>query len=217
MNFGLADPAELVPWDKNPRQNKNAVAAVKESILKFGFASPIVARPSDKRIIAGHTRHQAALELDLEEVPVRWVELTDEQAAGLTLADNRTGEIAFWDEDMLGEVLQELVQQGEELIEGLGWSESELKSYLEPVDLDTVQFSSFEPDAPQPDAPRSPLPEQMDASQRLVARLLDLLDQVRLNKAQREFLAQTYADFDDLIRQIADGLETRAAWAPEEE
>lgn len=65
------DPNTLTPWDKNPRNNAEAIKQVAKSIERFGFASPIVARQADGRIIAGHTRHAAALKLGLEDVPVR--------------------------------------------------------------------------------------------------------------------------------------------------
>ena len=48
--------ADLVPWDKNPRNNAAAVGKVAESIERFGFGAPLLARAEDKQIIAGHTR-----------------------------------------------------------------------------------------------------------------------------------------------------------------
>ena len=35
---------ELKPWRDNPRRNDEAVAKVADSIKRFGFASPIIAR-----------------------------------------------------------------------------------------------------------------------------------------------------------------------------
>lgn len=50
---------ELLPWDKNPRRNANAIEPVARSIWRFGFGPTIVARRADRRIIAGHTRQEA--------------------------------------------------------------------------------------------------------------------------------------------------------------
>lgn len=97
--------AALHPWEKNPRRNADAINKVAESIRQFGFAAPIVARKSDGRIIAGHTRYEAAKVLGLKGVPVRWLELNDHDAGLLTLADNRLGDIATWDPTALKEVL----------------------------------------------------------------------------------------------------------------
>lgn len=99
------EPSTLVPWHKNPRKNDRAIPKVMESIQRYGFTSPIIARRSDRRVIAGHTRLKAALRLRLGAVPVRWVELTDAQALELTIADNKLGEIATWDESGLAELL----------------------------------------------------------------------------------------------------------------
>ena len=38
------DVDQLKPWADNPRLNSSAVEAVADSITRFGFASPIVAR-----------------------------------------------------------------------------------------------------------------------------------------------------------------------------
>ena len=122
-------PDELVPWDRNPRHNEAAVDAIAASIREFGFASPIVARVSDRRIIAGHTRWLAACRLGLERVPVRLVDLDDEKAAALSIADNRTGELATWDEGRLAELVKELDGGGLDLAL-LGFQREELDVLL---------------------------------------------------------------------------------------
>jgi hypothetical protein len=53
---------KLRPWAKNPRKNNKAVLAVANSITKFGFGAPIVARKNGE-VIAGHTRLKAAIAL----------------------------------------------------------------------------------------------------------------------------------------------------------
>jgi len=123
------DPNTLTPWDKNPRNNAEAIKQVAKSIERFGFASPIVARQADGRIIAGHTRHAAALKLGLEDVPVRFLDIDDQKASALALADNKIGEIATWNDDTLGEILAELEQDGFDL-DGLGWDNGEIDGLL---------------------------------------------------------------------------------------
>lgn len=79
-----------------------------ESIQKFGFKVPIII---DKNhvIIAGHTRHKAAVKLGLEKIPcIIADDLTDEQIKAFRLADNKTGEFATWDTDKLLEELEDL-------------------------------------------------------------------------------------------------------------
>lgn len=97
----------IVPWPRNPRKNDGEpVDKVAASIKKFGFAAPIVARLETREIIAGHTRWKAARQLGLEYVPVRFMDITEDQAHLLALADNRLGEIAEWDTEELRAVLE---------------------------------------------------------------------------------------------------------------
>lgn len=124
------DPADLTPWGKNPRRNLTAIPKVVESIRRFGFGAPIVARKADRSVIAGHTRLAAALELRLEVVPVRFLDLSEEEAHALALADNRLGEEAEWDDALLAEVMRDLEVGGTDR-SGLGWSDEELDALLE--------------------------------------------------------------------------------------
>lgn len=100
------EPSRLKPWDGNPRQNDAAVPRIAESIREFGFGAPIVAQAKTERIIAGHTRLKAAMQLGLDLVPVRYLDVTDAQAMRLTVADNKLGEIAEWDNEKLVELLK---------------------------------------------------------------------------------------------------------------
>jgi hypothetical protein len=98
--------SELIPWADNPRKNEGKpVEIVAESIKRFGFASPIIARKADRQVIAGHTRLKAAKSLGLDKVPVRYLDLDPADARLLAIADNRAGEIADWDEEILKSLL----------------------------------------------------------------------------------------------------------------
>lgn len=92
---------DLFPYGRNPRHNDVAVEAVANSIKEFGFKVPIVV-DSHNVIIAGHTRLKAAKQLELETVPcIIADDLTEEQVKAFRLADNKVGEIAMWDLDLL--------------------------------------------------------------------------------------------------------------------
>lgn len=92
---------ELIPYINNPRQNDGAVDAVASSIKNFGFKVPIVI-DSKNEIVNGHTRLKAAKKLGLESVPVIVADdLSPEQIKAFRLADNKVGEIAEWDEELL--------------------------------------------------------------------------------------------------------------------
>ena len=92
---------ELIPYDNNARFNDEAVEFVANSIKEFGMKNPILV---DKNmvIIAGHTRLKALKKLGWVTTPVIIAEdLDEEQVKALRLADNKAGEIAQWDEDLL--------------------------------------------------------------------------------------------------------------------
>jgi DNA modification methylase len=92
---------EVKPYYRNPRKNDEAVDGVVAAIKEFGWRQPIVV---DKEgvIVVGHTRLKAAKKLGLTEVPVHVAtELTPEQCQAYRLADNKTGEKAVWDYELL--------------------------------------------------------------------------------------------------------------------
>lgn len=93
--------AELKPYKNNPRKNDKAVDAVAASIKAFGFKQPIVIDVNDE-VIAGDTRLKAAKKNGLKEVPcVMADDLTPEQVKAYRLADNKVGELAEWDWNLL--------------------------------------------------------------------------------------------------------------------
>ena len=99
---------DLNPYEKNPRNNDEAVEYVAESIKQFGFKVPMVI-DSNNVIVCGHTRYKASKQLGLKEVPcIIADDLTEEQIKAFRLADNKVGEIAEWDAELLGIELVEL-------------------------------------------------------------------------------------------------------------
>lgn len=96
------------PYENNPRDNKQAVDKVAESIKAFGWEQPIVV---DKNyvIIAGHTRYEAAKKLGLDSVPVFVAShLSDAQVKAYRLADNKVAEFSYWDYDKLEQEFKDL-------------------------------------------------------------------------------------------------------------
>jgi ParB family transcriptional regulator, chromosome partitioning protein len=99
---------EIIPYEKNPRRNDQAVESVAASIREFGFKVPIII-DSDNVIVCGHTRLKAAKKLKLQTVPcVRADDLTEEQIKAFRLADNKTSELAEWDLDLLQSELADI-------------------------------------------------------------------------------------------------------------
>lgn len=108
MDIKVQKTEDLIPYEKNPRHNEDAITAVAKSIKKFGFKVPIVVDASNV-IVNGHTRLKAAKYLGLKEVPTIIADdLTPEQIKAFRLVDNKVGEIATWDEELLNAELDEL-------------------------------------------------------------------------------------------------------------
>lgn len=98
----------LIPYENNPRVNDGAVEAVAASINEFGFKNPIIVDKNNV-IICGHSRLKAAKKLGLDEVPtIRAEDLTEEQVRAFRLADNKTAELAEWDEERLEDELHSI-------------------------------------------------------------------------------------------------------------
>ena len=145
--------SDVHPYEKNPRLNDNAVEPVAKSIAEFGFRSPIVV-DKDHVIICGHTRLKAAQRLGLETVPVHVAaDLTPEQTKALRLVDNRTGELAKWDLELLGLEMQDLEQMNFKM-DDYAFSDLELSQIL--GENDPVKQGKTDPDA-VPETPADPV------------------------------------------------------------
>lgn len=108
MNIIEKDILDIKPYEKNPRKNEAAVSAVANSIREFGFKVPVVIDKNNV-IIAGHTRYKAAMQLGLMQIPCVIAEdLTPEKVKAFRLADNKVGEIAEWDYNLLEAELAEI-------------------------------------------------------------------------------------------------------------
>ena len=108
MNIIEMKIGDIIPYEKNPRKNDEAVKYVAESIKNFGFKVPIVIDKNNV-IVAGHTRYKASKQLGLKEVPcIVADDLTEEQIKAYRLADNKVAEQAGWDFELLDKELDEL-------------------------------------------------------------------------------------------------------------
>lgn len=84
--------SEIEPNKKQPRKdfNEEALQALAANIAENGVIQPLTVRPygSGYQIVAGERRWRAAKIAGLKEVPVRIMELTDEQTMQIALIEN---------------------------------------------------------------------------------------------------------------------------------
>ncbi len=104
--------AEIIPYEHNPRQNDQAVPAVMESIRQCTYINNIVVDEGNV-ILAGHTRYKALQRLGYAEVEVCRVSgLSEGQKRKYRLLDNKTGELAEWDFELLATEMEGLDFEG---------------------------------------------------------------------------------------------------------
>ena len=105
VNIKNVQLKDIKPYEKNARNNKNAVDKVTQSIKEFGFKVPIVLDKNNV-IVCGHTRYEAAKKLKMAAVPcVIADDLTENQIKAYRLADNKVAEFSTWDFDILKDEL----------------------------------------------------------------------------------------------------------------
>jgi DNA modification methylase len=137
-------PHGLKPNSRNARtHSKKQIRQIADSVLAFGFVVPIVV-DENNTILLGHGRLAAAIDLDLNEVPVIFLEgLSEAKKRALVLADNKITERGGWDR---GRLAIELPELAELLIEeGLDIS----ITGFEPVEIDQIAID-FEEDTSDP-------------------------------------------------------------------
>lgn len=99
---------EIIPYENNPRNNDDAVEAVKESIKQCGYIAPIIV-DENMVILAGHTRYKALQTLGVTLAEVKIVtNMSEEQKKKYRILDNKTNELAGWDFQKLEEELMGL-------------------------------------------------------------------------------------------------------------
>lgn len=141
MHLVMMPINEIKPYERNPRNNTHAVAKVAASLKTYGWQQPIVV-DTDHIIIVGHTRWLAAQSLKMTEVPVQIAQtLTPEQVRAYRIADNRLGEEAEWNEELLREELS-LLREMEVDLSLTGFEEGEVTKLLGLLTDETEEASS---------------------------------------------------------------------------
>jgi DNA modification methylase len=152
---GLVVPIGSVrPYGRNPRRGD--VAAIRRSLEVNGQYRPLVVNRRSGEVLAGNHTLAAAVELGWSEIAVTYVDVADAQAARIVLADNRTNDLAGYDDSELAQLLASLEQD----YAGTAWGEDDVARLL-------IQL-----EASQPGADRDTEPAR--APEEPVARLGDL-------------------------------------------
>lgn len=136
----------------NPRAGD--VDAIAESLQVNGQFRPLVVGRSGT-ILAGNHTYQAALALGWTEIDVVELDVDAHSPEGkrIVLADNRTSDLAKYDEGLLATMLQSL-QEEDGGLDGVGYTEDDLAKLLDgiatPLDLPEEGVSADGADEPRP-------------------------------------------------------------------
>lgn len=140
---------KLIHLDNNPR--KGNVDAIAASYEEFGQVKPIVAKKNGDgtaTIVAGNHQAMAAKQLGWDKIAVIFIEGDDKHAIAFALADNRTMELGYTDDDMLQKLLTEVSTEYSDLWSGLGWDEFEMAAMDERATMradDEITTSTYVP------------------------------------------------------------------------
>ena len=112
-NVNEVEVSALIPYINNAKKHSDEqVDKIAASIREFGFLNPVLI-DKNLNIIAGHGRVMAAKKLGLQTVPCAFIEgLSEAQRKAYILADNRLGELAEWDMELVNLELEGLDELG---------------------------------------------------------------------------------------------------------
>lgn len=148
MQFETRKLADLRPAEYNPRKKLTPsdpeYIEIKNSIIEFGYADPIVIN-SDGTIIKGHQRCNVMMEMGYTEAEVIVLDIPDKKKEkALNIALNKiTGK---WDNQILKDLLIELDLEGYDF-SVTGFHRDELEDLIQQLDIPPeASDDSFDPD-----------------------------------------------------------------------
>jgi DNA modification methylase len=137
--------ADLKHYRRNARVGN--VDLIAESLQVNGQYRPIVVNRRTSEVLAGNHTLKAARQLGWETIAATFVDVDDEAAARIVLVDNRSNDVAGYDDRALAEILKEL-----DSLAGTGFDAAALDELLasltpEEKDLDEAERIPATPQA----------------------------------------------------------------------
>ncbi|MEV1167356.1 ParB N-terminal domain-containing protein [Nonomuraea sp. NPDC049784] len=154
QEYRMVAVGDLEPHPDNP--HRGDVDVIVKSIKKHGFYGSVVAQKSRMRIVAGEHRWRGAVKAGLKHVPTVVIDVDDETAKRIMLADNRLAEYGEYDDAKLAELLSGLPD-----LDGTGWRDEDLADLLDDLG-DDIEIVQDEPASPRPAPAPTPAPAVED-------------------------------------------------------
>ena len=137
---------ELIPYPDNPRRGD--IKAIAGSLKENGQFRPLIVQKSTGYVLGGNHTLAAARELKWKTVQVVYVDVEEDEARRIVVADNRTSDLASYDAEVLTRVIQALDRPSV----GTGYSTSDINSLLKGVEQRSEEIVNTVL-APMADAP----------------------------------------------------------------
>lgn len=125
----------LKRFPDNPRFGN--VPKIMESIETHGQVRPLLVQKSTRYVLVGNHTLEALIGLGIKRAIIDLVDVDDEQAKKLVLVDNRTSDLASYDEPRLAELLSDLDE-----LTGTAFDEDDLGRLIANVAGDVPKFES---------------------------------------------------------------------------
>lgn len=146
----------LTEWSGNARRGD--VDSIKQSMRQNGVFQPLIVQSGTRRVIAGNHRLRALRELHAE-APDQWgdsvtvveLDVDDDRAMRIHLADNKTSDDAEWEHSDLLAQLEELEVTDTGLV-GSGFSDDDLNELRLALGDGTAEPELEPEDEPEPPA-----------------------------------------------------------------
>lgn len=125
----VIDINSVIPDPDNPRSHPpESISAIADSLKTYGQQKPIVI--DDEGIcLAGNGTLQAARELGWKYIAASRSNLKGNRAKAFSVADNKSQEVSFWDEDKLASILIELEADDKTNLP-TGFSDAEISEWI---------------------------------------------------------------------------------------
>lgn len=147
--------SSLKHYGKNPRTGD--VDAIAESLKVNGQYRPVVVNERTNEVLAGNHTLKAARKLGWSEIAATFVDADEEQAARIVLVDNRSNDLAGYDDKALADILQEV-----EDLAGTGFSDQDLADLLAKIEPEELSPVLPPEDTTPAEPPKDPITKRGD-------------------------------------------------------
>ena len=127
---------DLIPADYNPRKSLTLKErmALRRSIKEYGMVYPLVVNKRNNVVVGGHQRLQELEDMGIDEVPVVWVDMDEEQERRANIQLNAIE--ADFDVEKLQELVHPMMPND---IEDLGFTATEARALLSGIFVNNSQ------------------------------------------------------------------------------